>query len=310
MNTPPKLFISYSHDNECLKKWVCDLATRLRCDGVNVILDQWDLNLGSNVARFMETELKSANRILVMCSEEYVRKANNGKGGAGYESQILTANLIENQNKNRVIPIIYSNSSSELMPSFLTSHLYADFRQNENFERVYDTLLRDILGKPENPKPNLGANPFETKHETKDPIVSFTSAEYVSKASSGTVTFDYSNNNGRYVLGSGEMLFETQWSGADQSSIYAYCDPTSIRSVALAININEITEITDASIFNTSSRVRRPKLNEIIIWQNTSGYYLATKVKKLACRSREAKADSVTFTYKIQSNKERNFSTN
>lgn len=75
--------------------------------------------------------------------------------------------------------------------------------------------MRDILGKPENPKPNLGANPFETKHETKDPIVSFTSAEYVSKASSETVTFDYSNNNGRYVLGSGEMLFETQWSGAD-----------------------------------------------------------------------------------------------
>ena len=101
--------------------------------------------------------------------------------------------------------------------------------------------MRDILGKPENPKPNLGANPFETKHETKDPIVSFTSAEYVSKDISGTVTFDYSNNNGRYVLGSGEMLFETQWTEAGQSSIYAYSDPTSIQSVALAININEIT---------------------------------------------------------------------
>ena len=120
MTTPPKLFISYSHDNGCHKKWVCDLATRLRRDGVDVILDQWDLNLGSNLARFMETELKSADRILVICSEEYVKKANDGEGGAGYEGQILTANLIENQNQNRVIPIIYSNSSSDLMPSFLT----------------------------------------------------------------------------------------------------------------------------------------------------------------------------------------------
>jgi hypothetical protein len=128
MNTPLKLFISYSHDNDCLKKWVCDLATRLRRDGVDVILDQWDLNLGSNLARFMETELKSADRILVICSEEYVKKANSGEGGAGYEGQILTANLIENQNQNRVIPIIYSNSSSDLMPSFLTSRFYADFR--------------------------------------------------------------------------------------------------------------------------------------------------------------------------------------
>lgn len=310
MNTPPKLFISYSHDNDCHKGWVCELAARLRSDGVNVILDQWELKLGSNVARFMETELKSANRILVICSEEYVKKANNGEGGAGYEGQILTENLIKNQNQNRVIPIIYSNSSSELMPSFLTSRYYADFRQNENFKRNYDTLLRDILEKPENQKPDLGANPFETRQETKDPIVSSTSTEYVSKAMSGKVTFDYSNNNGRYVLGSGEMLFETKWTEAGQFSIYAYSDPTSIRSVALAININEITEITDASIFDTSSRVRNAKLNEIIIWQNTSGCYLATKVKNLACRSRGAKADSVTFTYKIQPNKERNFSAN
>ena len=208
----------------------------------------------------------------MICSEKYVKKANDGEGGAGYEGQILTAKLIENQNQNRVIPIIYSNSSSELMPSFLTSRLYVDFRQNENFEGKFEDLLRDILGKPENPKANLGANPFETKHETNDPIVSFTSAEYVSKAMSGTVTFDYSYNNGRYVLGSGEMLFETKWSEASSSSIHACSNPTSIRSVALAININEITEITDAAIFDTSSRVRSPQLNEIIIWQNTSGY--------------------------------------
>ncbi len=43
----PKVFISYSWDTENgddeHKKWVRDLATKLRSHGVDVILDQFDL---------------------------------------------------------------------------------------------------------------------------------------------------------------------------------------------------------------------------------------------------------------------------
>lgn len=46
----PKVFISYSWDTEeehqDHKNWVCDLATKLRLHGVDVILDQLDLRLG------------------------------------------------------------------------------------------------------------------------------------------------------------------------------------------------------------------------------------------------------------------------
>ena len=35
----PKVFISYSHDTQEHKKWVLDLATRLRGGGVDAIID-------------------------------------------------------------------------------------------------------------------------------------------------------------------------------------------------------------------------------------------------------------------------------
>lgn len=49
----PKVFISYSWDTEGEnlehKKWVLDLATKLRFHGVDVTLDQFDLRLGDDL---------------------------------------------------------------------------------------------------------------------------------------------------------------------------------------------------------------------------------------------------------------------
>lgn len=38
----PEVFISYSHDNDEHKEWVLQLATRLRSNGIDVILDRWN----------------------------------------------------------------------------------------------------------------------------------------------------------------------------------------------------------------------------------------------------------------------------
>lgn len=45
----PTVFISYSHDDKQHEAWVLKLATDLRSHGVNAILDQWDLRLGSDL---------------------------------------------------------------------------------------------------------------------------------------------------------------------------------------------------------------------------------------------------------------------
>ncbi|WP_211227219.1 SEFIR domain-containing protein [Saccharospirillum impatiens] len=38
--TIPRVFISYSHDSQLHKKWVLDIATRLRNSGIDAIVDQ------------------------------------------------------------------------------------------------------------------------------------------------------------------------------------------------------------------------------------------------------------------------------
>ena len=72
----PKTFISYSHDNDEHKAWVKKLAIDLRQHmGVDVIFDQWDLRIGSDLSLFMEQGLNEATLIICICSDEYVRKS-------------------------------------------------------------------------------------------------------------------------------------------------------------------------------------------------------------------------------------------
>ena len=46
----PKVFISYSHDSAQHKDWVRSLASALRANGIDAVLDQWDLSPGQDMA--------------------------------------------------------------------------------------------------------------------------------------------------------------------------------------------------------------------------------------------------------------------
>src|SRR5450830_730146 len=64
----PKVFVSYSHDSQEHKDWVLKLSTRLVANGVDIILDQWDLPLGGDLPRFMALGLTGADRVLAICT--------------------------------------------------------------------------------------------------------------------------------------------------------------------------------------------------------------------------------------------------
>jgi hypothetical protein len=308
MDSPaPKVFVSYSHDSQEHKDWVLKLATRLVANGVDVILDQWDLHLGGDLPRFMETGLVGANRILAVCTSIYVEKANTGRGGVGFEKMILTAQLMQDTLSDRIIPIVRDNDAKPPVPIFLASKVYVDFRDDLGYEPNYAELLREIHGHKIRPRPPLGKDPFTVVPEIVARVVSFGSERYVSPALSGIVVFEYSDNNGRYVVGGGDMAFETAWSGAGTTSIHAYSDPPSIRTIALAVGVQDISEIEDASMFDTSSRVRSPRLGEIVVWQNTAGYYLATKVQRIQVRGDASQKDELEFSYAIQLNRTASF---
>lgn len=156
----PNVFISYSHDSTEHKAWVLQLAIDLRAAGVDATLDQWDLVPGQDVAAFMHDGIAKADRVLLVCSETYVRKSEGGLGGVGYERLIVTAEVIEAIETRKFIPLIRANSLPTKTPKHLGPRLFIDFSLDENYKASLEALCRELLGAPASPKPPLGVNPF------------------------------------------------------------------------------------------------------------------------------------------------------
>ncbi|HEY0428624.1 MAG TPA: toll/interleukin-1 receptor domain-containing protein [Pyrinomonadaceae bacterium] len=168
----PKVFISYSHDSPTHKQWVADLATRLREAGVDVQLDQWDLRYGHDVTRFMEDGLAKSSRVLVVCTDNYIRKADEGESsGVGYERLIITSELVIDLGTDKFIPIVRNVSGKRKAPRFLVTRLSIDFSNDADFEKNYEELLRELHGTPALIKPPLGPNPFEPAVGTSEPVL-------------------------------------------------------------------------------------------------------------------------------------------
>jgi hypothetical protein len=157
----PKAFISYSHDSLEHKQWTLDLATRLRSSGVDAVIDQWDLRPGDDLAHFMETQLTAADRVLMVCTEKYVEKANSGIGGVGYEKMIVTAAALARIDSNKVIPIVRQTAAT-LLPTFLRTKLYINFSRPDQFEFAFDELVRTLHNAPLFEKPPITKSPFPT----------------------------------------------------------------------------------------------------------------------------------------------------
>jgi len=121
-----KVFISYSHDSPAHKLWVANLANRLMQDGIYVSIDQWDLRLGDDISQFAERGILTADYVLVICSDNYVEKANQTSGGVGFEKTIITKELSTVDEKVKYVPILRNNNSGRL-PDFLADRLYLDF---------------------------------------------------------------------------------------------------------------------------------------------------------------------------------------
>ena len=168
MSKHPSVFISYSHDSQSHKNWVLALATKLRENGVDVILDQWNLHPGDDLAVFMEKGVRDCGRVLLVCSSEYVEKANAGKDGVGYEKMIVNVELVGDVGTKKFIPIIRNSDEMKTLPTFLGGRVYVDFDDDERFEDNFTLLLRELHSQELLPKPPIGQSPFSVSSAPED----------------------------------------------------------------------------------------------------------------------------------------------
>lgn len=157
-----RVFVSYSYDSPTHEAWVRKLVGRLNSLGVWLIFDQWDLDLGSDVARFMEEGISDSDRVLVICTGIYNQKANQGLGGAGYEKMIMTGDLIKGQDTTRFIPVVRGRDEP-LVPRFLSTRRYIDFRNDDEFDTRVVELSEALIPKGLR-RPLLGSGPPAPDH--------------------------------------------------------------------------------------------------------------------------------------------------
>ncbi|MCL2463859.1 MAG: toll/interleukin-1 receptor domain-containing protein, partial [Micrococcales bacterium] len=199
--TPPKVFMSYSHDSDDHRAWVVRLATYLRGNGIDVCLDQWDLTLGANLMAYMERAADTEYRVVVVVTSSYVSKADSRDGGTGYEAQMLSASMLRDLNGDRVVPLLRNNPQGT-MPAFLEGRLWIDFRDDSQFEPKYEELLRELHGRRLDSAPPIGPNPLDGKTEYESRLeIRNNPARWSAPAESGSVQFVYNQNNGRCTLG-------------------------------------------------------------------------------------------------------------
>jgi hypothetical protein len=170
----PKVFISYSWSSPEHETWVVKLATALRSDGVDVILDKWDLREGQDKYVFMEQMVTdpTVQKVLVICDKRYKEKADQRRGGVGTESQIISEEIYKKVEQTKFIPIVVQvdDEGKPYLPVYLAARIYIDLSLEERFPDEYDKLLRNIYNRPDLPKPPLGTPPrylFEDEPKTK-----------------------------------------------------------------------------------------------------------------------------------------------
>jgi hypothetical protein len=162
----PTAFVSYSWESEEHKAWVRNLATRLRGDGIDVTLDQWDAVPGDDLPQFMERAVRENNYVLIVCTPRYKQRSDTRAGGVGYEGDIMTGEVFTKRNKRKFIPLLRRGDWVDAAPTWIAGKLFVDMR-DEAFEAGYNQLFHTMCGTL--PKaPPLGKPPVILNVESMD----------------------------------------------------------------------------------------------------------------------------------------------
>lgn len=117
-------------------------------NGVEAVVDQYDVPLGGRLPQFMES-IFEADYMLIICTPMYKNKADNRTSGAGDESRIISEEMYRKHNESKFIPILRNGTFDNAMRRFCAGKLGVDLSQNPYSEEEYKNLLATIFGKKE-----------------------------------------------------------------------------------------------------------------------------------------------------------------
>jgi SEFIR domain len=174
----PRVFISYSHDSTEHTEAVLALSQRLRQDGVDAWIDQYENGTPEEGwPRWMLNRLDWAETVLLVCTETYYRRfrghddPDKGKG-ADWEGQLITLDLYDAKSRKvNFVPILFSDGGKEFIPEPLrgVTHYLLD-PGDDHSATEYSRLIAFFHGKARVAPTPLGL-PQEVANKQAQPMV-------------------------------------------------------------------------------------------------------------------------------------------
>jgi hypothetical protein len=139
----PRIFMSYASDDPGNREWVIELAKRLRNNGVHAVIDHFDLGIGVFMPQWMTNEIMMADKVVLICDSNYVKKADfrKGGGGVGWETMIIQGDMLaQGQGTQKYLAIVREKEIQAGLPLYMRSrfcfHWPDDFVSEDEFKKL------------------------------------------------------------------------------------------------------------------------------------------------------------------------------
>ncbi|MEM9457320.1 MAG: SEFIR domain-containing protein [Myxococcota bacterium] len=153
----PVVFVSYSPDSEGHSAWVLQLADRLRAEGVDARLDQYEPHPPQGRQRWVSQQIAEADFAILVCTPNYGRYFEGRSGGnpgrdTAWQAMFARQIVFEAAaNNDRLIPVVVEQGTYDDVPTMLRP--FASYRLMDEYEALY----RQITAQPKTPPPPLGS---------------------------------------------------------------------------------------------------------------------------------------------------------
>lgn len=154
-NENPIVFISYSQDSVTFADQVLAFSNKLRSEGIDAILDQYEEAPPEGWPRWMENSINKADYVIVVGSKGYYDKiygnVAQGKGrGVKWEGNLIYQKLYMSDSINKkYIPVVFDEKDLENIPTPLQGSTYYNVSSDAGFDKLYWRLRGvNTKGKP------------------------------------------------------------------------------------------------------------------------------------------------------------------
>ena len=154
----PRVFISYSHDSPEHADKVLEFANKLRSEGIDAILDQYEPWPEKGWPQWMLQQVSEADFVLMICTEMYYKGvmeklAPGEKRGIKYEWNLINNHFYKAGSVNkRFLPVLMEKTCVEWIPDPFQAMPWFCVVTDEGYEDLY----RRLTGQQTTKKPDLG----------------------------------------------------------------------------------------------------------------------------------------------------------